>query len=265
MSATLVEYPRKPNELSDDIESFLYVITLAILRFHRTSLEDKTLSAHISMTYHNALRTLNGYYVGSGYKLLNIRNGYPGFRMIKSTSSLALLLGALWKLGQEHYATLDYQDLEMQWGVALPKDPEGSPFRLALRLPEADDVEDTEASPIMVPPMEVSSTAVSSTDVTSMTMSPSPKVLAGLRDFRSHSHMLKIFEGLYEGKWVPATKVRDLFKDLYPFLEVRSAGPTGTSRPSKRALSLVDDSSDNVEPPSKRQMSSRSGFSQTPA
>ena len=217
MSATLVEYPRKPNELADDIESFVYVITLAILRFHRTSLEDKTLSAHISMTYHNALRTPDGYYVGSKEKLKNIRAGNPGFEMLESTSSLALLLDGLWKLGREHYATLDHKDLETRWGVKPVREPRvpASPYKL--HHPRADKME----------PRRIDIPTVQPTDAPQSLALHSP-ISKRLRDFRSHKHILQIFDGLYEGLWIPQTKVGDLFENLHLFLEVRSTGSTGT-------------------------------------
>ena len=34
MSGTLIQYPLKPNELADDLESFVYVFEVACLRFH---------------------------------------------------------------------------------------------------------------------------------------------------------------------------------------------------------------------------------------
>ena len=237
MSATLVEYPRKPNELADDIESFVYVITLAILRFHRTSLEDKTLSAHVSMTYHNALRTTDGHDIGSGFKLNNIRAGDPGFELPELDSSLAILLHALWKLGQEHYATLDYQDLRSRWGVKRARESEarGPSFQLGiLRLPRGKKTILTKTSSTVVSPLR--------------------QVSAGLRDFRSHSHILDIFEGFYEGEWVPAPKVGDLFENLNPFVEVSSA--TGSSQSSDSERTLEDDSSSDERESKRRRISS---------
>ena len=40
MSAFLLKYPKKPNELADDIESIIYVFTECLARFHRHSLSN---------------------------------------------------------------------------------------------------------------------------------------------------------------------------------------------------------------------------------
>lgn len=95
MSAASLEYPRKPNDLPDDVESFMYVVLLAILRFHPTSLSGNKLGVHVGMVYNISHKTSDDYCVGSGQKLRNMCTGDPGFTLVDSTSNLAYLLAAL--------------------------------------------------------------------------------------------------------------------------------------------------------------------------
>ena len=234
MSAALLSYPRKPNELTDDLESFVYVISLAILRFHEhtlTQFGNTILGRHVSLVYDAADRTNDGYWVSTD-KLNRIRGGNPGFDLLNKKSKLSTLLRSLWQLGRAHYAKLDLLDMQERWGVGpVVKDPEESPtlannllFHSAFPktmsdrsvrseveadLLEEDDLLEEEGGPPLVLP------------------DPTPRV-QDPRDFNRHIHIYKIFRSLAESDWgtEDTTKTPDQFVDMVafePMESVRSA------------------------------------------
>ncbi|KIP03572.1 hypothetical protein PHLGIDRAFT_15771 [Phlebiopsis gigantea 11061_1 CR5-6] len=123
MSATLCSFPRKPNELADDLESFVHVISLALLRFHENtltfnfSIHREPLGSHMGLVYDPAHKTGDGYWVGSFLKMSSVRNGWPGFGLVDRTSNLSVLLKALWYLGKNHYSGLDLDAMNARWGA----------------------------------------------------------------------------------------------------------------------------------------------------
>ena len=130
MSGTLLGFPRKPHELADDLESFVYVISLALLRFHKHDLsfidvrgKRPKLAKHISIMFDAADKAEGGYVVGGEGKIEAMVYGHPGFKLASGNSpQLSVLLKELYELGKEHYSKLDLDTLQAKYGAArLPK------------------------------------------------------------------------------------------------------------------------------------------------
>ena len=135
LSALALQYPKKPIELADDLESFVYVILYMALRWHRhkmsppSSVEGLPEEELIKINGSNnllAVRVYNlfceswdredGYEGGGDYKRIHIEigkvpvereNGPDGQR-----TPLALLLDRLYKLLHIHYLSLDREALQ---------------------------------------------------------------------------------------------------------------------------------------------------------
>ncbi|EKM49689.1 uncharacterized protein PHACADRAFT_265259 [Phanerochaete carnosa HHB-10118-sp] len=135
MSGPLLEYPLKPNELPDDLESFIYVLELSVLRFHDHSLttnpfpsdtphevigaplRNSALARFVGVKFDAADETDEGYVVGGAQKIRDMQSGKPGFTMMEESSPLWLLLRGLYRLGRKHYATMDLDDWRKKWGA----------------------------------------------------------------------------------------------------------------------------------------------------
>lgn len=135
MSAKLLQLPKKPNDLADDLESFIYVICVMFLCYHdhslspRNAAEDaKEFSAEgntrnvrlsqfiASMFYSNIAQ--ERYHYGGDSKLTRIKEGTPGFEMDDETLDLGICkLYALLKL---HYEAFPVEDLQARWGIPKP-------------------------------------------------------------------------------------------------------------------------------------------------
>ncbi|EKM51332.1 uncharacterized protein PHACADRAFT_213176 [Phanerochaete carnosa HHB-10118-sp] len=135
MSGPLLEYPLKPNELPDDLESFIYVLELSVLRFHDhcfttspfppgtpqdisgAQIQTSALARFVGVKFDAADDTSEGHVVGGRQKIRDMRSGDPGFTMTKQSSPLWKLLQGLYALGREHYSTIDLDELQRKWGA----------------------------------------------------------------------------------------------------------------------------------------------------
>jgi hypothetical protein len=130
MSANLLEYPRKPNELADDLESVVYVVSEGFLRFHPHNLSGPSTSAlqppasseqsnqpppannklarYVATTFYEADVVGSGYVVGGQRKRAEIDAGRPGFKLSGGSSNqeteTQVFLRELYELLREHYA-----------------------------------------------------------------------------------------------------------------------------------------------------------------
>lgn len=130
LSSLSLLYPRKPREIADDQESFIYVLVYCAFRFHAHSLssiaqKDDPEAVRIAANKANAslLSKVNGffyadfttsdgsYYVGK-IKHDIIQSGKPPVHLHDQRSPLALLLCNLFKLLKKHYRTVDEEELE---------------------------------------------------------------------------------------------------------------------------------------------------------
>ena len=132
MSSLSLRYPRKPWELADDIESFIYIPVYMTLRFHRhamtkpkkypvgVSVQDlrkknatnRTLATRVFSLFWEEEDCEDGYVSGGTTKNLWIENGKPPVELTNPSSPLAALLQRLYVLLHEHYKAVNYADLE---------------------------------------------------------------------------------------------------------------------------------------------------------
>ena len=225
-----MEYPKKPNELADDLESFVYVVSLALLRFHKHDLsfidprgKRPKLSRHIAVMFDAADEAEGGHVVGGERKIGAMVHGDPGFKLASSNSpQLSILHSELYSLGKSHYSKLNLDELQAKYGVTRlpqehPQEAEGTyegrdmsallgPRTFALARPASDNAA---ASP----------GAVSTTT----------------KDFNSHDPILAIFADLPKSGWKVQEKIDDQFTEL-PFMEmVDPIGSTGGSSRKRRS------------------------------
>ncbi|KAF7790390.1 hypothetical protein EIP86_001345 [Pleurotus ostreatoroseus] len=136
LSALLLKYPKKPNRLSDDLESFVYVLAYQTLRYHRHDLSpqacltetpdlktvlDENLSnddlANLKYQLFDFESKVNGHHTGGQHKLACIQSGAPGFNLVNYAQDtpplLANLLASLYTLLKKHYASVDWAALKV--------------------------------------------------------------------------------------------------------------------------------------------------------
>ncbi|EKM56603.1 uncharacterized protein PHACADRAFT_194196, partial [Phanerochaete carnosa HHB-10118-sp] len=127
-SALAQRYPRKPPELADDLESFIYVITFLAYRFHHHELssepledtEDARITANannqelmgfVNIFFYAQKRVGNGFFTGGRLKYQTIFSGAPPapFKPFKNGkhSLVETFLLKAYRLLQEHYWSLD--------------------------------------------------------------------------------------------------------------------------------------------------------------
>lgn len=121
-----LEYPRKPPELADDLESFIYVITFFGFRYHhhKTSLIAKNTDSvafqkqaasdnngfmgYITGFFYEQRRAGRGYYEGGSIKRIFIESGVPPLVLQPLDNGrrplIARFLAGGYKLLKEHYA-----------------------------------------------------------------------------------------------------------------------------------------------------------------
>ncbi|TFY58750.1 hypothetical protein EVG20_g8035 [Dentipellis fragilis] len=133
MSAYLLQYPRKPNELCDDLESFLHVLTIMGLRFHLHTRSASHIDAdgvqhlnlHERTSNQNLLALLMDVYyrqikqgrftMGGLSKMQCLQCGKPGVRWYGS-SPLASLIESMYSTFSERYRNLDERECDYKWG-----------------------------------------------------------------------------------------------------------------------------------------------------
>ncbi|CAL1712630.1 unnamed protein product [Somion occarium] len=167
LSALLLNYPKKPYELSDDLESFVHVINLQNLRFRHHDKspckEDKSdLSDHLFRVYQKT-KVVEGFHIGSEDKLTQMKSGVPPYT-ITVRSSMSTLVEGLMKMCQEHYAALDWDDLA-KYAVKKEAGPvDESDFIPAISLPipkkitlipTIPEVDEAQPQPAIEPPTKL--------------------------------------------------------------------------------------------------------------
>ncbi|KAI0685723.1 hypothetical protein BC835DRAFT_495574 [Cytidiella melzeri] len=141
MSAVALQYPFKPNELADDLESFIHVLTYCSLRFHRhdftnhtigrtlnpddlikTNRKNGALSQHVWAYFYQSVDHDGGLSTGGEKKLLRNQIGSPGFTFSARhvSSILVELLRKLYRLLKMHYSTIDFDELEQYRDRLVP-------------------------------------------------------------------------------------------------------------------------------------------------
>ncbi|CAL1698835.1 unnamed protein product [Somion occarium] len=214
LSGLLLNYPKKPYELSDDLESFVHVINMQNLRFRHHDKspckEDKSdLSDHLFHVYQKT-KVVQGFHMGSKDKLTQMKSGVPPYT-ITVHSNMSILVEGLMKMCQEHYAALDWDGLAkyavkedvpepVELSDPRPRVPKSRtafpvPKRIALvpTIPEEDEAQPQQAlEPQPQPPTE-----------------PPKKLLD------THEHIESVFAiALNMNNWPPNDKMPDQFIGL---------------------------------------------------
>ncbi|KAJ3558956.1 hypothetical protein NM688_g624 [Phlebia brevispora] len=129
LSALLLKYPLKPNQLSDDLESFVHVVAWLALRFHEheytpeyaSNLESDVITANED---NDELRDFKAYYfdwrgkkqghdIGGRHKMGQINSGRLDVQFTNTRSPLAKLIKRLFLLLQQHYQAVNFAALEV--------------------------------------------------------------------------------------------------------------------------------------------------------
>ena len=105
LSAALLKYPLKPNELSDDIESFYHLLLLYSLRFHRHGLNPGAVRAILDGEYDEATYD-HGYWQGGDLKWDRLEQGTLPCKP-RDAPVFSRLLKNLARIFQRHYTGLD--------------------------------------------------------------------------------------------------------------------------------------------------------------
>ncbi|KAA1470049.1 hypothetical protein DENSPDRAFT_669076 [Dentipellis sp. KUC8613] len=135
MSAALLKFPMKPNELSDDLESFLHVATVMGLRFHLHDMsvtindgtlisidkqkmkEDNRLATHMKMTYYHHGDRLEGKHsIGGKFKFQEFLAGKPDVIFDRPKDPLPTFITSLYQLFSSRYQALDVDEYEKRYG-----------------------------------------------------------------------------------------------------------------------------------------------------
>ncbi|CAL1710619.1 unnamed protein product [Somion occarium] len=232
LSALLLNYPKKPYELSDDLESFVHVINLQNLRFrkHDKTSNDGKLKFKLSKLLYDVYQEstiVDGFHVGSEYKLQQMQNGIPPYKLLEASSMLNLVT-RLMEMCKEHYAALDLVDVEKNYGVKRTDISIEAPSYVPMDLPVPElDEPDLETQPLPLPP-------------------PPKRVL------NTHKRIERIFATtLIEGRWVPKDKEQDQFLGL-PYAGPRaetargSCAPSGVTTGSKRQSNQAPEETSGV-------------------
>lgn len=116
MSGLLLQYPRKPNSVSDDLESFYHVLALFALRFHKHKQTGKPKNIKsILVADYDKVSMQDGYWVGSDRKSDNIKLGkLPS--PLTTRDRFSHLLKHLVGICKTHYEAQDEDDLDRRYG-----------------------------------------------------------------------------------------------------------------------------------------------------
>ena len=137
MSGVSLQYPYKPNDVADDLESFIHVVCFNALRFHQHNMTKITFA---NVVTEDVLRDINqknerlakwvagmydeclpvyGVHLGGERKIARSEKGHPGFTLDEGESPLATLILRLYQLLKVHYSAIDFTSLE-RYAVARP-------------------------------------------------------------------------------------------------------------------------------------------------
>lgn len=137
-------YPRKPKELADDLESFIYVPAYCAFRYHKHDLSsdhadamknatpeerarDNTKNTNLAHAKHNFFyheqRHDNGLHSGGGTKHKQIELGKPPIELTAGGSPLNILLKKSFNLLHKHYRTVDEDHLKQHYSAVVPQLP----------------------------------------------------------------------------------------------------------------------------------------------
>ncbi|GJE86557.1 hypothetical protein PsYK624_026370 [Phanerochaete sordida] len=131
LSSLALQYPTKPPEVADDLESFIHVVLLMAYRFHnhrRSTIlpegtqpsvatitvannSNKVLAEDINNYFYEQHPATNGRYVGGYNKHTAIKIGQPPIYLWDQSSLLAQFLQRAFALLRQHYEKVDFEAL----------------------------------------------------------------------------------------------------------------------------------------------------------
>ncbi len=116
LSGLVVYYPAKSYELSDDLESFVHVLVIQLLRYHKHSMT-RTPSSLYKHVMHKYLSTdgVTGYQTGQPTKITHMQDGRVSDVLLRKKDNsppFLDLLTSLVLLCQRHYQLLDTEKME---------------------------------------------------------------------------------------------------------------------------------------------------------
>ncbi|KAI0701127.1 hypothetical protein C8T65DRAFT_656794 [Cerioporus squamosus] len=133
-SALSLQFPNRPYELSDDIESFIHVYHYCVLRFHKK--QGISPELFVERVYDDAyIRKSDGACIGGGSKLFHMTSKSPPLNVRYWNPTLHKLLISIHELCREHYSAVDVEALRDRYDPPSP--PRVSP-PVELRTPRPE-------------------------------------------------------------------------------------------------------------------------------
>ncbi|KAH8100064.1 hypothetical protein BXZ70DRAFT_1065138 [Cristinia sonorae] len=242
LSAALLRFPLKPNEVADDIESFYHLLMLYALRFHHHDVPIQELKGILEFTYDFSEYHV-GYWIGSTSKYRQMATADLPCQPAGQFGSLLVSLAALIK---KHYQGLD-KELAMyavpQAITTTPKAVSSDPFDVPPSTMDAtDDSEDPPPDYVITPADSVISTV------------PEPSE----RPLKTHEQFsIAMWRAVYQ------EKQKWNLGDKLPYDQFRSIkwGPS----PSKRTATADQQDPTDENAPKKRKTASRAHEPQNPS
>ncbi|KAI0823794.1 hypothetical protein BC628DRAFT_479327 [Trametes gibbosa] len=279
LSAVSLQYPYKPIELSDDLESLYHLLTYNILRFYRHSMTKSTTTAQLMSPFQNdsesalAQHVWNYYYAhirgisgdpdtGGMIKWMALRSAEPPFHLLDVESPLNRLLEDVHKLCFKHYQTVHKQDLDKYspfLAQTAPTTVAEDAFVPHVSEPDEYDIDDVASEPPESPP-------TTSATITEVKEDHAPLESPLIDHARMNSAFLSILlpKKCDTLNWDLDDKIDDQFVNLPSFIGVAdkksSATRTKTSVGSNsRCIRRTDDNGGDEQPDPKRQKTEDSG------
>ncbi|KAI0701154.1 hypothetical protein C8T65DRAFT_542280, partial [Cerioporus squamosus] len=112
-SALSLMCPQKPYSLTDDVESFVHVFHLAVLRFHQTDVDNLHNFVHEK---YDSFERVNATKIGGGRKILDFLTSRAPFRVV-GNRSLQRVLDRLAKACHKSYKTMNFAEVICRYGA----------------------------------------------------------------------------------------------------------------------------------------------------
>ncbi|KAH8100115.1 hypothetical protein BXZ70DRAFT_1008623 [Cristinia sonorae] len=227
LSAALLNYPFKPYELADDLESFYHLLCLFALRYHNHGKTSFSLRDILTTVYYASERR-QGHWVGSEAKYDRVASGQVPCKL---QGVFGKVLSDMAQVIKDHYAGLSVT-LQQH---ALPEEPSSSPVSNQSR-PRKRPIYGSNAS---IVPRFMDLSAVNTAH------GPNPEPEGGptrSRPLDKHATLFAVLNNALkdypEEKWDPDDKLPDQFakinwspKRTLDFTESSTAGGSQSKRP----------------------------------
>lgn len=208
-------YPRKPKELADDLESFVYIPVYCLFRYHKHNLSSNladmlkgaprikqvaenrmnmSIAKAKSNFFYAEVPHTNGLYSGGETKYAKIQQGRPPILLSDDTSPAAKLLTELFLMLQRHYQTVKFRDLQQYLA-----DPTSPPKSLPQQIEDSDEIEGWESPKTafdIIGMQEPDSTGCR--DILSPSSSSANSL--SVRPLENHTMIMEIFNSVWKDK-----------------------------------------------------------------